>query len=496
MDAGHDKREESVEKLDIDPEILKFLMEDPSYIICPQCNNVWENAGAGNAQDCRHVKTDNGKLLTPECITHYTEHRFRCQRCESIFCSSCKRIPYHLGYTCTSFQTAMNSLKCRWCKESIEEDILANSGPPKDPLRLVCSKCVDKNTQCMNKTHPICGHPALWHHSMTSRKLPDCIQKECVEERNKSKSESSDEVTCEDFCSICWTEELGEHPCLKLNCGHIFHFHCVKTKLKNRWEPGGPVSLAFLECPLCKAPIDWPAICQPHVNDLRELQEMRADLKFRCLNQLQNLDLPEDILRADDEKKFDYGMHKLNFYECFKCKSFYYGGKKECDQALRQQDKNKEEEAVKKELEDFDENDGNDDDSQQQQQQEPVLKPEELVCGGCRGSCEKHGNDQMVFKCRFCCSVASYFCFGHTHFCPDCHSKPWNIVSQNNYQFIVGNLPVCNGPDECPLGVDHPPNGEEFVLGCAYCGEFVHLPPTSTEDPKPPSSDMDAARKE
>lgn len=472
----------AVEKLEIDPEILKFLMEDPSYIICPQCNNVWENAGAGNAADCQHVKTDNGKLLTEECIKHYTEHRFRCQRCESIFCSSCKRIPYHLGYTCDGFINAMHSLKCRWCKESIEEDALASNGPPKDPNRIVCSKCVDKDKQCMNKIHSVCGHPAIWHHSMTTRKIPDCIQKPCVEARKNDKSSaeespsSSNEITAEDFCSICWTEELGESPCLKLNCGHIFHFDCVKKKLKNRWEPGGPVSLSFLECPLCKSVIEWPAICQPHVNDLKELQEMRADLKFRCLRQLQNLeDISEDILQGDDEKKFDYAMHKLNFYECFKCKSFYFGGKKECDQALRQQQKKDEDK----------EEDDNDDN---QQPLEPVLKPEELVCGGCRGSCDKHGTEQMVFKCRFCCSVASYFCFGHTHFCPDCHSKPWNIVSQNNYQFIIGTLPVCPGPENCPLGIDHPPNGEEYVLGCAYCGEFVHLPPTSTEDPKPPAA--------
>uniref|UniRef100_A0A7S4II00 RING-type domain-containing protein n=1 Tax=Vannella robusta TaxID=1487602 RepID=A0A7S4II00_9EUKA len=449
--------EEQVECLEIDPELLQFLMNDPSYVICPHCNNVWENAGAGNEDDCRHVKTDNGKPLSAECRRHYTEHRFRCQRCESIFCSECKRIPYHLGYTCEDFENAMQAFKCRWCKDPIPADNIASTGPPKDPQRLVCAKCTDKDSACLNKVHTACGHPAIWHHSMPSRKMGDCIRPECVEARKKNEEA---ETTSEDLCAICWVEELGEHPCLKLTCGHIFHAHCIKDKLKHRWEAGAAVSLTFLECPLCKAPIHWPAVCQPHVNDLRELKEMRADLKIRCLEQLKQIELPEEFKGVtDDEKLFDYAMHKLNFYECFKCKSFYYGGKKECDQQV------------------------------EEDEEKLVLKPEELVCGGCRGSCEIHGSEQMVYKCRFCCSVASYFCFGHTHFCPECHAKPWDIVSQNNYQFIVGNLKACEGPDTCPLGVEHPPNGEEFVLGCAYCGEFVHLPSTSSEDPLPPKKE-------
>ncbi len=31
------------------------------------------------------------------------------------------------------------------------------------------------------------------------------------------------------------------------------------------------------------------------------------------------------------------------------------------------------------------------------------------------------------------------------------------------------NLPQCDGPDKCPLGIEHKPNGEEFSLGCSLC---------------------------
>lgn len=30
-------------------------------------------------------------------------------------------------------------------------------------------------------------------------------------------------------------------------------------------------------------------------------------------------------------------------------------------------------------------------------------------------------------------------------------------------------LPKCSGPDKCPLRIQHPPNGEEYSLGCSIC---------------------------
>ena len=30
-------------------------------------------------------------------------------------------------------------------------------------------------------------------------------------------------------------------------------------------------------------------------------------------------------------------------------------------------------------------------------------------------------------------------------------------------------LPKCLGPDKCPLRIQHPPNGEEYSLGCSIC---------------------------
>ena len=55
--------------------------------------------------------------------------------------------------------------------------------------------------------------------------------------------------------------------------------------------------------------------------------------------------------------------------------------------------------------------------------------------------CPKHGSDFMVYKCRYCCSVAVFFCFGTTHFCNQCH---------NDFQHVI-KIPKTSLP-HCPAG--------------------------------------------
>ncbi|XP_030886587.1 E3 ubiquitin-protein ligase MYCBP2 [Leptonychotes weddellii] len=103
--------------------------------------------------------------------------------------------------------------------------------------------------------------------------------------------------------------------------------------------------------------------------------------------------------------------------------------------------------------------------------------PRELICGACSDvsraqMCPKHGTDFLEYKCRYCCSVAVFFCFGTTHFCNACHDDFQRMTSIPKEE-----LPHCPaGPKgkqlegtECPLHVVHPPTGEEFALGCGVC---------------------------
>lgn len=70
----------------------------------------------------------------------------------------------------------------------------------------------------------------------------------------------------------------------------------------------------------------------------------------------------------------------------------------------------------------------------------------ELVCGACSDvsraqMCPKHGADFLEYKCRYCCSVAVFFCFGTTHFCNPCH---------DDFQRVT-NIPKNELPS-CPAG--------------------------------------------
>eukprot|EP00455_Lapot_gusevi_P044756 TRINITY_DN5635_c0_g1_i6.p1 TRINITY_DN5635_c0_g1~~TRINITY_DN5635_c0_g1_i6.p1 ORF type:complete len:177 (-),score=28.94 TRINITY_DN5635_c0_g1_i6:137-667(-) len=143
-----------------------------------------------------------------------------------------------------------------------------------------------------------------------------------------------------------------------------------------------------------------------------------------------------------------FALHRYAYYLCFKCQKPYYGGLRECAEAR-----------------------GSDN-----------FDPSELMCAGCSPlltqECPKHGKDYLEFKCRFCCSVAVWFCFGTTHFCEPCHQRHSPLTRMNKHdhpQCPVGYLPGHNLPvhlpdrQDCPLGVKHPPTGEEFHLGCGLC---------------------------
>ena len=59
----------------------------------------------------------------------------------------------------------------------------------------------------------------------------------------------------DEYCTICWTSELGSEPCIKLGCGHVFHVNCIKSILENKWT-SFRITFAFLNCPSCKQEMD------------------------------------------------------------------------------------------------------------------------------------------------------------------------------------------------------------------------------------------------
>lgn len=119
-----------------------------------------------------------------------------------------------------------------------------------------------------------------------------------------------------------------------------------------------------------------------------------------------------------------YAMERYAYYVCYKCQKAYYGGEARCDAQLGG--------------ESFD--------------------PTELVCGGCSDvaraqMCPKHGADFLEYKCRYCCSVAVFFCFGTTHFCNPCH---------DDFQRVT-TIPKSELPS-CPAGI----RISNLLLNCMF----------------------------
>ena len=165
-----------------------------------------------------------------------------------------------------------------------------------------------------------------------------------------------------------------------MDCGHVFHFNCVKRLLEVRWN-GPRITFGFCVCPICRA--SWVK-CQakPLKELLTPLAALYDEVRSKACLRLQ-YDGMADTVAGGEEEKATFAMSKYTYYPCFKCGKAYFGGDASCEAARGAAE--------------FD--------------------PSELVCPTCVGGaamqiCPKHGTDFLEYKCRYCCSVAVFFCFG------------------------------------------------------------------------------------
>jgi len=323
---------------------------------------------------------------------------------------------------------------CRYCKSPLSESSAVSASAS---LHGICGseECQEKANLSCGLTHT-CGHQCGGVRD-ESECLP-CLHHCASEDELKVKLTQE----CDDMCMICWSDTLAEAPSIQLKCGHVFHYKCVLKMFESRW-PGPRITFAFTQCPCCRQTMSHRLI-----KDVADpIQALFDEVKTKALQRIEYMGMSQvdDVVKAGGKFYNDlpgYAMDRLAYYMCFKCKHPYFGGERQCAAAAPEK---------------FD--------------------PSELVCGGCSSSfaeqnCPKHGKDYLEFKCRYCCSVAVWFCFGTTHFCDPCHSDYSRVTGM-----AKADLPQCPvGPratqiagDECPLGLVHPPTGEEFALGCGIC---------------------------
>lgn len=117
-------------------------------------------------------------------------------------------------------------------------------------FREVCRSpdCMDLMTHSCNKILG-CGHYCYGVRGET--KCLPCLDENCVK-KNEALTLGK---TGNDYCTICQVEGLNNAPSVLLKCGHIFHEHCLLTRLKGKW-PGPRIVFNYLECSECKAHIE------------------------------------------------------------------------------------------------------------------------------------------------------------------------------------------------------------------------------------------------
>eukprot|EP00008_Paramoeba_atlantica_P014012 CAMPEP_0201478736 /NCGR_PEP_ID=MMETSP0151_2-20130828/3510_1 /ASSEMBLY_ACC=CAM_ASM_000257 /TAXON_ID=200890 /ORGANISM="Paramoeba atlantica, Strain 621/1 / CCAP 1560/9" /LENGTH=1139 /DNA_ID=CAMNT_0047859915 /DNA_START=83 /DNA_END=3502 /DNA_ORIENTATION=- len=361
----------------------------------------------------------------------------------------------------------------------------ASFEPPsvEGPEYFVCpeEECAQKMEQSCKKTHP-CGHicRGIVDESMC---LP-CIEEECpcfgIIFGGQSSSSYSPMVLQNsgfDYCGICHIDEIAAAPSVMLHCGHAFHYECVTRRLKDDGSPGR-ISFAAMECPTCTKPIKHPApAIAERVNYFTVLKKAVDDLALRHLK-LEGLDKDPKITTPGSEyynKPLEFAYKTYDFFICANCSGAMYGGHHICAA------------------------EGENDVGGNPAPGGAVAggaaaggaaaggaaaggaaegAPEaKRLCPSCRSmlsvnGCRFHGGDRTIFKCRFCCAVATYFCGGMCHYCDPCHGKAGELTDFNGWKTKdASKLPKCLGPEKCPIGMPHPPNGQEFPIGCSVCRE-------------------------
>ena len=141
---------------------------------------------------------------------------------------------------------------------------------------------------------------------------------------------------------------------------------------------------------------------------------------------------------------------KYQFFNCLDCGRVFYGGKAACDIAAEERP-DAVENAPKGEH--FCADCGH-------ARQVDKLREAGLPTTSGPPACEQHGAAFIAYKCKFCCSVACWFCWGTTHFCEPCHRRAGSNV-----------LVPCPGPPKC--AGKHLPPGQEMCLGCVLCSALA-----------------------
>jgi len=164
-------------------------------------------------------------------------------------------------------------------------------------------------------------------------------------------------------------------------------------ELFDRQWPKARISFDFMSCAACRNPI----VTHPYLEEkLAPLLALKAAVVKLAVGRLaqDGLDASSDELSAWDGDLEKASMSRYVYKMCTKCKVPFFAGAVDCAQIAEAEE-----------------------------------AKESVVCEGCLSpegvpSCELHGTDYIQWKCRYCCSLSTYECFGYLHVCENCHPCP------------------------------------------------------------------------
>jgi len=416
---------------DIKSNYFFFEKNNTSLIECPKCKQINEFKPM---KIDYNIKDKNLNLLSKESLEHYAKNRCLCDNCQTDFCIICLSIPYHLGKVCEDYGCIIHDYKkCRYCDMEIREN---HFGPVDD----VCnsSDCKERYILSCKKLLP-CGHKCLGVNG--EKKCPPCLDMECKDFDNKNNQEK------DSYCYICYTEGLGQAPLVQASCGHCFHYLCIKKLFEEKLK-SPTINFYHCLCPNCDKWFDIDSIpeLQKMINNNKILYEKIKQASLKIIK-LTKLDKDPKLLEPKSPwygKKIEYALERISYYRCYICKEPYFGGIKQCGEEPKISDHWFKEKYHK----------------------ENYVCNKHIKMPNIKGisNCSKHGKDYIEYKCKFCCKKANLCHNGNTHFCENCFEGKGQI----EMKYYENDLPTCN-KSICESGGNHPPNGEEYALGCLIC---------------------------
>ena len=404
------------EKMDILQEEYMSIKYSSKGVKC--ANKKCKEVLFHEKQEPNYSMTNNGNVMTYQACYDYAENYLKCNTCKINFCRKCSSEPYHIGLTCEENFILLTRPKCKYDNTIITDDT-------KSRYKNICKneECLKKfDSSCKRKL--MCGHDCQGHSN--ELECLDCLDDTCEYYRDLyDQSKKS-------LCSICYVDELSSDACVRLDCGHLFHHHCIENLISKGFV-GPEISFKFVNCVVCNVKMKASNNYDIGII-LNKADKLYDKVKELAKDRLKIEGLDKDDCLFDKKSKYfekegEYAMDKFMFFQCNVCDKPYYAGLKSCREVI-----------------------------------EKNFKKEELICGGCcviNGipgvtKCKIHGKEYIDYKCKFCCSIACWQC-GPTHYCNDCHS---NFPTKNK---------KCPGEKYCPLSINHPANGNEFALGCSLC---------------------------